>query len=322
LGEPQSSPSLAALTPQEQTPPRQQSESQVEKFRRLYNEYEKNLIAGSDGRVTIENIEAVLQPQLITGIDEITEAMLSEPGRPYYFKVRALYKGYDENVGCALLQDLGETQSSVMGAVFGVDTNTYFRDVMNAAVPTLPTEANAIATFYLVAYRLTENTAEYGKLGVSIRFAHNIEKPPFDPAKFIVANGLHYITLADAHVQTEEDAMRALILGGTGMRTSSVFDPVAYPLADLMDARVAMNEKDRFNNLTFPTVRIKYVSELVFKGQSNTTITVSTDDNILTERMTFTGRASAVKAGEKVRVYFTIAKDPLEIWEIQAIERL
>jgi hypothetical protein len=71
-----------------------------------------------------------------------------------------------------------------------------------------------------------------------------------------------------------------------------------------------------------PTVKVKYVSEVVFKGQTNTTITVSTDDNVLTERMSFTGRASAVRAGDKIRVYYTIAKDPLEKWEIQAIECL
>jgi hypothetical protein len=89
-----------------------------------------------------------------------------------------------------------------------------------------------------------------------------------------------------------------------------------------MDARVAMDKKDIRNGYTFPAVKVKYVSEVVFKGQSNTTITVSTPDNVLTERMNFAGRASEVKNGDKVRVYYTIAKDPLEKWEIQAIERL
>jgi hypothetical protein len=83
-----------------------------------------------------------------------------------------------------------------------------------------------------------------------------------------------------------------------------------------------MDKKNIRNNTTFPTVRIKYVSEVIFRGQSNTTITVSTDDNVLTERMNFTGRASSVRNGQKIRVYYTIAKDPLEKWEIQAIERL
>jgi hypothetical protein len=117
--------------------------------------------------------------------------------------------------------------------------------------------------------------------------------------------------------------MAAYFFGGAaGNSSSSVFDPIAYPLVDLMDARVAMDKKDIRNDYTFPTVKVKYVSEVVFKGQSNTTITVSTDDNVLTERMNFTGRASTIKNGDKVRVYYTIAKDPLEKWEVQAIESL
>jgi hypothetical protein len=67
---------------------------------------------------------------------------------------------------------------------------------------------------------------------------------------------------------------------------------------------------------------VKYVSEVIFKGQSSTTLTVSTPDNISTEKMSFGGRATGIKNGDKVRVYYTIAKDPLEIWEVQAIEKL
>jgi hypothetical protein len=187
----------------------------------------------------------------------------------------------------------------------------------------LPKEANSIATFYLVAFRIDDEHQESGFL---IRFVRNIEKPAFDPSKFIVAGGMHYITVNDAHVTTPQAALLNFYLGGVlgamGNSTENVFDPIVYPLADLMDARVAMDKKDIRNDYTFPTVKVKYVSEVVFEGQSNTTITVSTPDNVLTERMNFAGRASAVQSGERIRVYYTIAKDPLEKWEIQAIERL
>jgi hypothetical protein len=117
--------------------------------------------------------------------------------------------------------------------------------------------------------------------------------------------------------------MSAYFLGGAvGNASANVFDPVVYPLVDLFDARVAMDKKDIRKNNTFPTVRVKYVSEVVFKGQANTTITVSTSDNALTERMNFNARTTTLKNGDKIRVYYTIAKDPLEKWEVQAIERL
>ena len=217
------------------------------------------------------------------------------------------------------LQDLG-TQSNVgnavLGAAFGIDTNVYPLRYTTQAIQSFPTEANTVATFHLRAVRLSD-----GSSGAQVRFVHDIDKPAHNPTKFIVTSGMHFITVNDAHVTTQEDMMAAYFLGSAATNTSNIFDPIIYPLVDLMDARVAMNEKDIRNDYTFPRVRVKYVSEVIFRGQSNTTVTVSTNDNVLTERMDFTGRASSVSNGERIRVYYTIAKDPLEKWEIQAIER-
>jgi hypothetical protein len=311
---------------QSESKSQQKIETQTEKVLRLIGVDSEKLVVGSDNMATIESIEASFQPQEIAGIGEITDAKLSEPGRPYYFKLRAIYKGYDKEADRARLQDLGQKQSSTLDTaletVFGVDGNVYSAPNLggDTIVATFPTDANSIATFYLVACRIND---EGNQSTFWIRFVRNIEKPVFDPSKFIVTSGMHYITVNDAHVTTQQDVMMNYFLGGSsGNVPSSVFDPIAYPLADLMDARVAMDKKNYMNDNTFPTVRAKYVSELLFKGQSNTTITVSTTDNILTERMNFTGRASAVKNGDRIRVYYTIAKDPLEKWEIQAIERL
>jgi len=304
----------------------QKTETQLEKYQRLYLADGEKLVRGSDNQVTIKSIEAVFQPQVITRLDEITADMLTEPGRPYYFKVRALYKGHDAKAERVLLQDLGE-QSSVGDAVFatafGIDTDVYEVRYFNSVIETFPENANAVATFYLVAARFTENEGrQINESYVYIRFVRNIEPPLFNPSKFIVANGMHYITVNDAHVTTQEDVMAHYFLGGTvGNSSSSVFDPIVYPLVDLMDARVAMDKKDLRNDYTLPRVKVKYASEVIFKGQSNTTITVSTSDNVLTEKMNFTGRASSVRNGARVFIYYTIAKDPLEKWEIQAIEQ-
>jgi hypothetical protein len=116
--------------------------------------------------------------------------------------------------------------------------------------------------------------------------------------------------------------MSAFTGGAIANKSSSIFDPLRYKLVDLFDARIAMDKKDLRNGNTSPRVRDKYASEVTFKGQSNTTITVATTDGVLTERMTFGGRASGIANGQKVRVYYTIAKDPLEEWQIQAIEQL
>jgi hypothetical protein len=344
FGVPQTSPPsqrTAASTPQPQAQPQQKGESQWEKLLRLVvADGENGLLvatklktdAEKDNRTLTaeETWDAYFQPQIISGIGEITTEKLSDPGRPYYFKLRAIYKGYDADAKEVRLQDLGQKQSSVMdsalGTAFGIDTDVYSVMSQQFAITEFPTEANAVATFYLYAVHLTED--ENGKQTspfnvICIMMVLNIEPPLFDPAKFIVAGGMHYITVEDAHSPTQRELMSAFFLGGAlGNSTSNVFDPVVYPLVDLMDARTAMDTKDIRNDYTFPTVSVKYVSEVIFKGQSNTTITVSTDDNVLTERMNFTGRASTVKTGDRIRVYYTIAKDPLEKWQIQAIERL
>ena len=305
-----------------QTEPEQKTETQFEKFERLFKSDWERLVVDDNERVTDESLENVFHPQTIINIDEITEEKLSEPGKPYYFKLRTMYKGYDAKTKKVLLQDLKKRKASsdtALELAFGVDTSVYSLD-NNSKVSTLPTEANALATFYIIALRITDEGN--GKL-VHILFVRDIEEPRLNPANFIVASGMHYITVEDAHSPTREDVMSAYFFGGaTGNSSSDVFDPVVYLPADLMDARAAMNKKDYLKDYTLPTVKVKYVSEVLFLGQSNTTVTVSTVDNVLNERMSFIGRTSSIKRGEKIRVYYTIAKDPLEKWEIQAIERL
>jgi hypothetical protein len=309
--------------------PARKGEAQLEKFGRLVTADAEKLVIGSDNMATVESIEAAFQPQVITGIAEITRARLSEPGRPYYFKIRAIYKGYDTRAKKALLQDRGERQPSTMdaalGAAFGVDTSAYSVDLLSdAIIATLPADANSTATFYIIAAQFTEDEGKpINETLIGIRFVRDIERPAFDQSKFIVASGMRYITVNDARVPSQQDVMMNMMTGGAmGNSATNIFDPIVYPLVDLMDARVAMDKKDIRNDYTFPTVRVKYVSEVLFKGQSGTTITVSTDDDVLTERLNFTGRASVLRTGERIRIYYTIAKDPLEKWEMQAIERL
>lgn len=300
---------------------KEEKEDPIKKLERLVTSDYERFIKEKETKTIEESIEAAFHPEAITSIKEITKEKLTEPGWPYYFKVKALYKGYDTEAKRAIVRDLNRKQSSISNmafkASFGVDTDSYPLALFTAAVSDLPPEANAAATFYLLA------VTDGNYIDRRVMFVRNIEKSVFNPAHFILTSGMRYITAEDAHVPTEADAMAAYLFGGsTGNAPNEIFDPTEYPLSDLMDARAAMNKKDPLNERTFPTVRVKYVSEVLFLGQSNTAISLSTTDNILTEKMSFTGRASSLKKGEKVRVYYTIAKDPLEEWEIQAIERL
>ena len=315
----------------EQAEPEQKTETQLEKCTRLFESdlerlvRDSNLVLDDNNRVTTQSLENIFYPQSITSIDEITEEKLIDPGKPYYFKLRTMYKGYDAKTKRVLLQDLKKRKASsdtALELAFGVDTSVYSIDFVGSDISSLPTEANAVATFYLFSVRISDNSYRKG-IRTILLFIRDIEEPRLNPANFIVASGMHYITVEDAHSPTREDVMSTYFFGATtGNSSSDVFDPVVYLPVDLMDARAAMNKKDYTKDYTLPTVKVKYVSEVLFLGQSNTTISVSTVDNVLAERMTFIGRTSSIKRGEKIRVYYTIAKDPLEQWEIQAIERL
>jgi hypothetical protein len=103
----------------------QKKETQLEKFERLILADLENIVLGPDDRATIESLEAAFQPQVITDMDEITMDKLDEPGRPYYFKLRALYKGTDEKAKRILLQDLGDVKQSALN-----DAIKFFKDIL------------------------------------------------------------------------------------------------------------------------------------------------------------------------------------------------
>jgi hypothetical protein len=278
-------------------------ETQQDKFWRLYNNDNGKLIVGSDKMVTIESLEAVFKPVIITSCADANSLLAkSEPGIPRYFKLQALYKGFlAEPSQYIFLQTMIEKNvfNSVHNWVVG-----YFKGLESS----FPSKVNCNATFYIVGGRFTEPNDE---IGIWVRAVRNIEEPLYEPSKFIIANDRRFITLGDVRLPSA---------GNDGIYAESVFDPDAYPVFNLFDARIAMDKKNWGDSNTFPMNHIKYVSEVIFKGQSGTTIFVSTEDNFLTERMSFYGRTGSIKAGDKIRVFYTIHKDPIERWEVHALE--
>jgi len=234
-------------------------------------------------------IDEVLQPQVISLLDEIdwdkvrdrTEAR----GKPSYFKIRALYKGryndpWGRKGGMVLLHDLEKIRWSGLSLV---DTSV---------IPALPQESYTPATFYMAGTASDD---------MAIIFVRDVGKPLYQAESFIMANALHFITPADWEKYNFSYRSNPVRYG--------IFDPAVYPAIDLFDARVA-RDKGQYRYC---------VSEVIFQGQFETTVTVSTEDGFLTEGMYFGGRASGIKNGEKVRIYYTTTEP---YWEIQAFERL
>ncbi|MDR0655224.1 MAG: hypothetical protein LBG22_02820 [Treponema sp.] len=328
-------------------PERWTVERQIENINKLIQEDTELLAARKKEKGELlgtVDLDEILKPWVIFRKQGL-ESVVYDVGTRYWFKIRAIYKGYgkEEEIGTPVyFEDIIEngqspnTEEALLSMAYGVDTSVYavhtLGEVFSASgitvfdnITSILKEPNTIVTFYCCSFRLIEKNRR-PRLVIWLLFIDDTSITVlFDRSKFLVASGMSYISTSDgdAFTASPESVLMSLSTGGIiGNKSANIFDPLKYKLVDLMDARVAMNKKDIRNNYTLSEVKVKYVSEVVFKGQSNTTITVSTADDVLTEKMNFFGRASTIKNGDRIRVYYTIAKAPIEKWEIQAIECL
>jgi hypothetical protein len=288
---------------QEKKTPLITNETISEKFWRLYDADEEKLVS-ENGRITIESLETVFKPYTITGTKEISSLLSnSEPGIPHYFKIKALYKGFITEPNSLIFLQALAIEQNIFNTI-----NNYIIGFFNGLEDSFPTETNSIATFYLVSGKFTEPKEA---ISIWVRAVRNIESSAFKQSNFILANYKQFITLNDIRLPSEEN---------NNIYPESVFDPATYPLFDMLDARIAMNMKNYSDSNTYPTTPVKYSSDVIFERQLSTNIYFSTEDGFITEGMLFYARAASLRIGSKVRVYYTIRKDPIEIWEVHAIE--
>ena len=119
----------------------------------------------------------------------------------------------------------------------------------------------------------------------------------------------------------------------------SDFDPAKYERMDLFQA-VSISEKMLAGTGSFQDqmagevlsqmnmggtgvrANIQYfASDVVFVSQNGTDIRFKTADNAISQDMKINSR-SGLKAGQNVRVYYRIEKNPLTVWQVVAIETL
>jgi hypothetical protein len=103
----------------------------------------------------------------------------------------------------------------------------------------------------------------------------------------------------------------------------SDFKPANYTSIDLFTAVANVEKMPRgngsFGDSLFAT-RL-YVSEVVFVSQNGTDIQFKTSDNAISQSMKVDGR-SGLSAGQRVRLYYRVTKNPLTEWRVVAIEKL
>jgi hypothetical protein len=101
------------------------------------------------------------------------------------------------------------------------------------------------------------------------------------------------------------------------------FSPAIYTKIDLFKAIAAVEQMpmgDRSAGSIMLTER-RYVSDVVFVSQTGTDILFKTEDDAVSQRMKIDER-SGLNAGQKVRLYYRVTRNPLTEWRIDAIERL
>jgi len=115
------------------------------------------------------------------------------------------------------------------------------------------------------------------------------------------------------------------------------FKPSDYKKIDLFDAVSSVSRMQRGNgsigDTLFGTLLQSdevygglssiqyYCSEVIFVSQSGTTIKFKTEDNAISQNMNISSR-SGLTANQRVRIYYVVSKNPLEEWNVKAIEKL
>ena len=103
----------------------------------------------------------------------------------------------------------------------------------------------------------------------------------------------------------------------------SGFNSGAYSRVDLFEAAAEAEKMIRGDGGPIDAVLAarKFVSDVVFVNQEGTYIQFRTADNAISRYMKIDSRAG-LSSGQRIRLYYTITKNPLTIWTVDAIERL
>jgi len=103
----------------------------------------------------------------------------------------------------------------------------------------------------------------------------------------------------------------------------SDFKPADYKPIDLFTAVANVEKMPRGNGSFIDAIlgTQLYVSDVVFVTQNGTDIQFRTADNAISQIMKVNSR-SGLTAGQRVRLYYVVSKNPLTEWRVRAIERL
>jgi hypothetical protein len=236
----------------------QTKESQVEKFARLLEELESKLVKDANGEISSESLDNGLHPVTISSISEITEKNLVEAGKPYFYKIKAIYKGADREAKRIVIQDVNSdnllNDNFLLSITNSISSVRDAGDLNEESLKRLPKESNSIATFYICAVRIDDVSREWAYWITKVR---DITPCPLKNENFILSNGLSFITPDSVFAQTDQNTMAKMLLGESASNTN-IFDPLSYRFVDMMDARGAMNKKKVSDDRTFPRIPVLF----------------------------------------------------------------
>jgi len=103
----------------------------------------------------------------------------------------------------------------------------------------------------------------------------------------------------------------------------SDFAPADYTSIDLFAAVADVEKGGTYYGNSYVFIPREYVSVsvVVFVSQNGTDTRFRTTDNAISQNMKVDGR-SGLTSGQRVRLYYRVAKNPLAEWRVVAIERL
>ena len=173
-----------------------------------------------------------------------------------------------------------------------------------------------VADFYIATGTWQSNTGKEQGF-VEIIYINIVGLPIFYSKDFMVAVNFKMIDSYDNYDWSN------FITGFS----ENIFNPYNFVYADPYDIMLVMEvAPEQLETLSIPNWQDKnklFYSEVIFSSQTNTSILVTNKDKTFVKSMTFMGRTSSLKNGDKIRIYYSVEKKTYSTdWTIYAIEKI
>lgn len=289
------------------------------------------------------HIEKSLTIKDANNIDDVIYHILSTAdGKIHYIRIRGLFRDYSSKSEMVLIDTISPNAGNVISVIpnssipeeyyymfnlYYVNNATISRDVSLKAnllsqmynLPTVfeikgGTFKNKVADFYLATGTFMTESGK-NQTYIEIAYINILGYPYFKETDFMVALNFRMMKTNEFWEQY------------TDAFSKKIFNPYNFIFVDpyeiMLMVELYPEELKSVSSYNWDSGKQLWYSDVVFKEQTNMSISVGSEDGTFFQTMNFAGRTSSLKNGDKVRIYYSVEKKSYSTdWTVYAIEKL